>query len=276
MWIIDPKPSVRKALKDAVVTVQHCRSLNAIDQTQLEVLYNTYDTKKGRVDSADLAPLDAKKDVIKKQYPKTYGKEVLSYIRKDLMKDVERCPICSVLPVTDLDHFLNESQFGQLAVCRLNLVPTCGKCNKLKTDKTADDFVHAYYQQFPANVVFLKADCRIVRGYVIPVFYIDGSGLGDSTLARRLKSQIKAVHLKNRLRAASKEFMRTLFQGTRFTTDKALKAYLKKRVSDKTVEYGLNDWRTALIRGLIACPEFDMTVVQNYRRSTKRTRDGRV
>lgn len=276
MWIIDLKPSVGKALKDAAVTVQHCRNLDLADQTKMEVLYTTYSSKKGRVDAADLAPLDAKKDIIKKQYSKTYGKDVLSYIRKDLMMDIERCPICSVLPVTDLDHFWNESQFGQLAVCRLNLVPTCGKCNRLKTNKPADDFVHAYYQRFPVNVVFLKADCKIVRGYVIPVFSIDGSGLGDPTLTQRLKSQIKAVHLKNRLRAASKEFMRTLFQGTRFTTNQALKAYLKKRENDKTAEYGLNDWRTALIRGLRACPGFDMTVVQNYRRSAKRTRDGRV
>lgn len=276
MWIIDPKPSVKKALKDAAITVQHSRNLDVADQTKLEVLYTTYNSKKGRVDATDLAPLEAKKEIIKKQYPKTYGKDVLSYIRKDLMKDIERCPVCSVLPVTDLDHFWNESQYGQLAVCRLNLVPTCGKCNRLKTNKPADDFLHAYYQQFPANVVFLKSDCKIVRGYVVPVFSIDGSGLGDPTLTRRLKSQIKAVRLKNRLRAASKEFMRALFQGTRFTTNQALKAYLKKRENDKTAEYGLNDWRTALIRGLRACPGFDIAIVQNYRRSTKRTRDGKV
>ena len=41
-------------------------------------------------------------------------------------------------------------------------------------------------------------------------------------------------------------------------------------------EYGLNDWRTALIRGLRACPGMNMSVVLNYRRSTSRTRDGRI
>ena len=32
-------------------------------------------------------------------------------------------------------------------------------------------------------------------------------------------------------------------------------------------EYGDNDWRTAVVRGLMNCRAFDMTVVNNYRRN---------
>lgn len=276
MWGIPDKPTLRKAKNDAAKTVAHCRGLDAADEVKLKTLYEAYDTKNGRPDAADLAPLDGKKDVIKKQYPKTYGNGDLSYIRRELMKDVDRCPMCSILPPTDLDHFWNQSNFGQLAVCRLNLIPACGICNKKKTNGNPDDFVHAYYQQFPAGVVFLKADCKIVRGYVVPMFSIDGSGLGDATLTRRLNSQVTEVKLKNRLRAASKGFLRELFQGTTFSTDRALNAYLSKAEKDKTSVYGLNDWRTALIRGLRACPGMNMSVVLNYRKSTSRTRDGRI
>lgn len=276
MWKIEGRPTLRKALNDAAKTVAHSRSLDAADQAKLEVLYRVYEKKQGRLDAADLAPLNAKKDIIKKQYPKTYGKDVLSYIRKDLMKDIEKCPMCSILPVTDLDHFWNESQYGQLAVCRLNLIPTCGKCNKAKTNSSPDDYIHAYYQQFPNDVVFLKANCKVVRGYVVPSFSIDGTGLGDATLTQRLNSQIAGIKLKNRLRAATKEYMRALFQGTKFNTDRALRAFLIRTETKLTGEIGLNDWRTALVRGLKTCSGFDMTVVQNYRRSTKRTRDGRV
>lgn len=276
MWTIPDKPTLRKALNDAAKTVSHCRSLDAADQAKLETLYRTYDAKEGRLDNADLTPLEGKKDEIKKHYSKTYGKGELAYIRKELMKDIERCPMCSILPVTDLDHFWNESQYGQLAVCRLNLVPTCGKCNKKKTNSSPDEFVHAYYQQFPAGVIFFKATCKIVKGYVVPSFSIDGAGLGDAVLTRRLTSQVTEIKLKNRLRAATKEYLRVLFQETKFTTDRTLSAFLKRTVMNLTLEYGLNDWRTALVRGLISCPGMDMTVVQNYRRSTKRSRDGRV
>lgn len=254
MWIITDKPTIRKAKNDAAQIVAHCRGLNDADKAKLETLYDTYETKKGRLDAVDLSPLEKKKDIIKRQYPKTYGKGVLSNIRKDLMKDISRCPMCSVLPVTDLDHFWNESQYGQLAVCRLNLIPLCGKCNKEKTDSNPDDFVHAYYQQFPVGVVFLKADCKIMKDYVVPSFSIDGTCLGDATLTRRLNSQISEIKLKSRLRAATKEYLRALFQGTKFTTDRALKAFLVRSEKNLTYEYGLNDWRTALIRGIIACP----------------------
>ena len=276
MWLIEKPPTLRKAIKDAANTVAHCRSLDAADQTKLETLYTVYDTKKGRIDTADLAPLDGKKGDIKKQYPKTFGKGILSYIRKELMKDIERCPMCSLLPVTDLDHFWNQSDYGQLAVCRMNLIPVCGICNGFKTDSSPDLFIHTYYEQIPAGVVFLKANCNIVNGYVVPSFSIDGTSLGNPILTQRMKDQIVQVHLKTRLRAASKEFMRKLLQGTTFTSNAVLKSFLKKEESEKTKDFGLNDWRTALIRGLRACPGFDMTVVMNYRRSTKRTRDARI
>lgn len=276
MWGITDKPTLGKAKNDTVKTVAHCRGLDAADEVKLKTLYEAYDITNGRPDAADLAPLNGKKDIIKNQYPKTYGKGELSYIRRQLMKDVDRCPMCSILPPTDLDHFWNQSDYGQLAVCRLNLIPACGICNKKKTNGNPDDFVHAYYQQFPAGVVFLKADCKIVRGYVVPTFSIDGSGLGDATLTRRLNSQMTEIKLENRIRAASKGFLRELFQGTSFNTERVLRAYLFKAEKDKTDEYGLNDWRTALIRGLRACPGMNMSIVQNYRRSTSRTRDGRI
>lgn len=276
MWGIPDKPTLMMAKKDAAKTVEHCRELDADDEVKLITLYKVYDTKKGRLDAADLAPLEGEKDIIKSQYRKTYGKGDLSYIRRQLMKNVDRCPMCSILPPTDLDHFWNQSDYGQLAVCRLNLVPACGVCNKKKTNGNPDDFVHAYYQQFPVGVVFLKANCKIVSGYVVPTFSIDGSGLGDSTLARRLNSQVSEVKLKNRIRSASKGFLRELFQGTKFNTKRALSAYLCKAEIDKADEYGLNDWRTALIRGLKSCPDMNMSVVLNYRKSTSRTRDGRI
>jgi len=268
---------MQKALNDAAITVSHCRGLDSFDQTDLEALYRTYNSKNGRVSVEDLSSLsDSKSEVIRSQYSKTYGSNQLSYIRTDLMKDVERCPMCSLLPVTDLDHFWCSSHFGQLAVCRLNLVPTCGICNKKKSDDDADGFIHAYYQHFPIGVVFLKADCKILRGYVVPVFSIDGSGIADPTLERRLNNQIDKINLKARLRAATKEYLRELFQETTFSTDKVMKAFLSKTEKKLIKHKGINDWRTALIRGIRACPGMSITVVQNYRKSSKRLKDGRV
>ncbi len=107
-------------------------------------------------------------------------------------------------------------------------------------------------------------------------FYIDGTELGNKTLENRLKSQMAGIKLKQRLRSASKGFLREMFQRATFKTERAMRNSLVASEKDKGNIFGMNDWRTALVRGLIACHGFDMSVVMTYRHSTKRTRDGRV
>lgn len=288
MWRLKT-PSLKSALRDADVTVRHCRGLGDDDIARLRTLYETYHNQSGFVSNADLAPLDSKKAIIADQYAKTSGKEKprkgqtigqdkpLVYMRNQLMSGVDRCPMCSILPVSDLDHVWPQSIYGQLAVCRLNLVPVCGKCNKEKKDVAPSEFIHTYYQQFPADVIFLVATCRVILGKVIPRFTIDQSALRDHSLAHRLNKQMVHVKLRARLQKASQEFLMKLFREAAVSNDAELKVYLEDRLhkyedGEYPYDYGRNDWRTALLRGLLACPAVDINVVRGYQQAKKRSK----
>ena len=288
MWRLR-KPNLLRSIRDAKVTVDHCRDLDSADYAKLCDLYKAYDKKNGEVSDADLKPLETKKNVIEGQYSKTSGKEKprkgqtigkdkpLVYMRNDLMVGMDRCPMCSILPVTDLDHVWPKSEYGQLAVCRLNLVPVCGKCNKEKKDIKPSEFIHTYYQKFPSGVVFLIATCHVVLGKIIPRFTIDQLALKDDDLARRLNSQMKHIKLIFRLQKASQEFFMKLFREVKVSNNEELKLFLEDRLKiyengTYPYDYGRNDWRTALLRGMLACPAVDINVVKGYQKAKRRSK----
>lgn len=268
MWTLR-KPDLRKAKKDIDVVLAHCKKLGAGDKPLLEQLYDDYDNGGGVATPLQLLPLDGKKDIIRGQYAKTTGKQPgkrannhLVYIRTELNKNVVKCPYCSVNAPQQLDHYMDKSHYGQLAVCRLNLVPLCGTCNNKKGEKPYTDFVHPYYQRFPA-ADFLVADCKIVKNRVVAKFLIDRVALGDNALADKIEKQIVHISLRQRLQKATTEFLSQTFLSFCGSTDAELKSFLNQHLLNTSALYGRNDWRTALLRGLAVCPQFDVNVVKN-------------
>lgn len=262
MWKLT-KPDLSKAKKDLDVVVKHCRCLDNTDKGLLDQLYNDYDNGGGTVTKLQLQPLDGKKDVIKNQYAKTTGKgNPLVYIRRELRKGVNKCPYCSINMPQQLDHYMDKAHYGQLAVCRLNLVPLCGTCNNKKGEISYTDFIHPYYQSFP-DADFLEADCKIVNNRVVVSFKVDRVALNDNALADKIEKQMKHINLRSRIRKAMTEFLSQTFLVFIGSTDKELKMFLSRYVANVSLLYGRNDWRTALIRGLVNCRQFDMNVVRN-------------
>lgn len=270
MWILK-KPDLTEAKKDIKVVVRHCNSLNDDDRVLLEQLYDDYNNGGGEVTRQQLLPLDSKKEVIKQQYAKTIGKlsgrcqdNHLVNMRTDLLHGVHKCPYCSINEPEQLDHYMDKSRYGQLAVCRLNLVPLCCKCNNSKRDLPYSDFVHPYYQSFP-DADILVADCKIVRNNVVVSWGIDRDVLGDEELADRIESQMKHIQLLPRLQKAMIEFLSQSFGSFNGSEDDELKECLGLLLRSTSSCYGRNDWRTALIRGLIKCPQFDVRVVEEMK-----------
>lgn len=75
-----------------------------------------------------------------------------------LIQSAERgiCPLCCQRMVATLDHYLPKARFPALAVAPLNLIPACGECNFIKSqklDKANRDQLgstfHPYFDFFP-------------------------------------------------------------------------------------------------------------------------------
>lgn len=73
------------------------------------------------------------------------------------------------------------------------------------------------------------------------------------------------VHLGRRLKKCAHEFIASHFAYCNFTNGSELKAYLNVLLSQVQGVYEMNDWRTALVRGLMLCPQFNIAVVNNLK-----------
>lgn len=269
MWILK-KPSLAEAKKDIDVVIDHSRNLDDREKPLLEKLYDDYDNGQGEATAAQLFPLESKKNIIKGQYDKTSGKKSdgynkpLVYIRTELNRGVAKCPYCSINAPQQLDHYMDKNDYGQLATCRLNLVPLCATCNNLKGKTSYKEFTHPYYQKFP-KADFLVADCKVQNNHLVVKFRIDPMVITDVKLRAKLNNQISHIHLCHRLQKAVNEFLLTHFMYCVGFSDISLKTYLQKLFDNMNVMYGRNDWRTALLRGLLACASFNMNVVNNMK-----------
>lgn len=265
MWKLR-KPGTGRMADDIDRLVSHCALLGETDKPKLHALYRDYDRGGGEVTAAQLLPLAAKGTAIREQYKKTYKGQPLAYMRGEILAGVDRCPYCGINECSTLDHFMDKSTYGQLAVCRLNLVPMCGVCNTRKSDTPYSEFTHPYYARFP-DTDFLRAVCSIRDGCVVVDWGIDASSVGDPQLLARLRSQLDRTGLRERLGGEAVSCLRDMFHGCRFASRQALRAFLSIELADKMGRYGRNHWRTALIRGMLGCADFTESVANEYGRS---------
>jgi hypothetical protein len=87
-----------------------------------------------------------------------------------------RCPLCGQRYVSTLDHHLPKAHYPSLAVAPLNLIPSCGECNKAKLDITplhaVDEMLHPYFddidQQRWLRGTVLETQPAVVHFSVVP------------------------------------------------------------------------------------------------------------
>jgi hypothetical protein len=65
------------------------------------------------------------------------------------------CLFCGIGEIDQIDHFFPQEHFPEFAILHKNLIPICGKCNEIKSDKIPgkDDinFLHLIYDVLPID-----------------------------------------------------------------------------------------------------------------------------
>lgn len=265
MWKLDKPCLLQATTIDIDKLTTHCSALGDRDKATLKKLYLAYDDQKGMVTKDQLNTIaDNKTNAIHGQYNKTYSGKQLYYIRTELFENIDLCPCCSINSVSQLDHFMPQSEYKALSVCRLNLVPTCGECNNKKNDNEYSNFIHAYYDTFP-NAPFLIAKVGIINSLFTVKFNFDSAIINNKTLEDKLIYQANNIQLWDRLRKATNSFISTLCNSSFASDSQAVKLWLKDILKYHEKSFGLNDWRTAVIRGILECPDLDINVINNYK-----------
>lgn len=260
MWKLD-KPLLGIATgEDIDDLVLHCNLLSDADKPILKALYCQYDAQNGAVSNAQHNSVAANKAAaIKREYGKTYKGEEHYHLRDSLLKNVYRCPYCSINQPCTLDHYMPQSDYPALSMCRLNLVPMCADCNRKKNDYPYSGFIHPYYQSFP-NRSFLVAKVTVRHNRIIVSFSLDQEAISDAKLEEKLNYQIDKIDLLERMSKSASAFVEDLCAQCHCFMGIGFELWLKMRLKDHRKRFGINDWRTAVLLALIESDEVDYHV----------------
>lgn len=268
MWKLK-KPSLADAKKD-LDDVQAVRP-KITNQTihDLEVLYEQYDTK-GFVTDAELNAAVAAKSqegTIQNLYAELGKNGKLHDMRIRIRRGIMLCPMCSISVPETLDHYMPQEAYKTLAICRLNLVPTCGTCNNLKNEKSFDSFPHVYYTQYP-SVSFIEATIHVNKEQRKRTFTWEfrvKKELVEKDLSEKIEYQWNVV-MPERLDIAVVGYVNGLFENYVPKTNWGLRMYMKIEQQRAEIKYGLNDWRNALLCAMLKCEELSPLDIEYFKK----------
>ena len=101
-----------------------------------------------------------------------------------------RCPLCSQLPVSTIDHYLPKSKYPAIAVFPHNLVPACSRCNGHKLAEVDGLTLHPYYDNVE-TIRWLK--CVLLDGESISVRFDVWEDVEPAVLRQRMINHLNHV-----------------------------------------------------------------------------------
>ena len=239
MWSL-PKPDLDETLKKMVTDYDSqnasltTQQLNTISDETAQNIYDHFnDTQKGKR---------------------------CFFIREKLFENADTCPYCGISESGSLDHYMDKKDYKAMALCRLNLVPMCMRCNRPKSTLPYTDFINPYYFTWP-NIEFFLCDVKLVQSEISFIFSISSTSLNPQ-VADRLNEQIQVIDLSNRLDKATVLFLRDnvfLDNDTSLSLIESLPSMIKKR---EKKPYLYNHWQTAVLRGLQRCINGNVSVAE--------------
>jgi len=242
-------------------------TLTAEEKTIIQEIYNKYEALKGAQNNVLKGPTLSKetKNAIHDAYSEVQKSRRLSGLRDRLLLNINRCPVCGILPADTLDHHLPKSEFKPLGVYSSNLVPMCEKCNNKKrtVDGTGNTkaFIHFYYEELPLNEQFFIANAEMKDGALIVTYKIDKTPNLTDPQYDSIKYQLERIGFKERIIKDQTIFLLNHAVGLKKSYGKEknvkrVKEYLLECAEVFITDSGLNDWRTALLIGLSKCDDY--------------------
>jgi 5-methylcytosine-specific restriction endonuclease McrA len=192
-------------------------------------------------------------------YPMTQKGGALEDLRGVMFKAAgRRCLLCGADRPTSLDHVLPKSKHPALSVLPLNLVGACEPCNRRKQSTCLADparqFIHPYFDQVPAGVVWLRCTPLSADGVLAPAFRIAAPTGMNAELTARLAWQFTRLQLGDYYADEAVLHCTGQAGGWLEVLDDpgaGLRATLEGSLRSISGPYGVNHWMAALLRGMI-------------------------
>lgn len=176
------------------------------------------------------------------------GRSLYMAIRQSAPKN--RCPLCSQLPVSTIDHYLPKAKFPAYSLLPLNMVPSCERCNDYKSEESDALTLHPYYDSLEA-LPWLQ--CTLFDGEAVAISFGVMNSVEPSSLRQRMINHLHHVGVGELYQASALSHLadirhRLCVLGST-GGDSAVQAYLIEEHESRQVRR-LNSWATALYSAL--------------------------
>jgi hypothetical protein len=241
-------------------------TLSTEEEKFISEIYKEYDAVKGmpveKFKGTELSPTTSK--AIRNGYAEVQEKRRLSALRSRILLAVNLCPFCSIMPADELDHHLPQSIYHPLAIYSSNLVPICHRCNNHKKAITGEQagksFMHVYFNELPEDEHFFIANPALTEKSLSVEFKVFKSAALNDLNYSQLLFQTERIQLQKRLEKAINDFLipicvslEIVYEGNNV---ESVKYCLSKQYQQHIKSYGLNDWRTVLLKSLFEYDDF--------------------
>ncbi|MCR8659176.1 HNH endonuclease [Paenibacillus endoradicis] len=170
------------------------------------------------------------------------------------------CPYCGISEPDTLDHYLPKGTFPEFSVLSINLIPSCGTCNRNKGEKWLEGetrrIINFYYDQLP-NEKVLNIHIEYVQESDIPVISFSLSnevGITESFF-NTIEFHYRDLHLFERFsKQVSDKFTGIyleLLEGVSVLSIEEQKDNIQRRINSLTKRYGLNHWEVCLYEAVL-------------------------
>lgn len=260
--VVDAEEELDTALTRADGTLVH--RVTRSQRSGILRLYEMYDVLGGQPCAVLLGRRFAEnfRVAVRQAYAQVQEGGRLAALRARLKLAAVKCPYCGFGEIYELDHHLPHSRYRLLAIYARNLVPSCHVCNHKKralAEESPDaQIAHVYLDTFPA-ARFMSAQVHVSERGLRVTFSIEHcAGMSDE-LFRRLQFQFVRFDLNARYQPEVDTFiggLRPSIEDAARNGPASLTVWLEMSRDTLQTQFGLNDWRPALLDSLARSYEF--------------------
>jgi len=230
-------------------------------------LYREYSTRVNLDDAPELHPF-----TIDDRAALTGNAECLSHVRfgplrSEVLKSAPtgKCAYCFQLKASEVDHYLPKEIFGEYSVYAPNLVPSCSKCNRIKSKRYKREnggrrYVHPYLDPFPHGTSVHLAGTVDMEVSVSVRFTLVKPTEVPESLWLIVQQQFKDLKLLERYSDEAAEEMASMLSAYYAHYDRGGAQELHRQLAiqrdSKRNLYGFNHWWPVLLEALCASVEF--------------------
>lgn len=176
------------------------------------------------------------------------------------------CPLCGVNLAETMDHFIPQTGYPLFAVHPLNLIPSCERCNKRKSNKISDGKKRKFWNPYidtPPKEEYLECEVKEGTGGIVEVDFRLKKGSIDENTYRLLENtmlkkgqDVFGVYKEASGKIISSFIMKAVRQIQKVNQKKSFNeclADLKNEVED---EYEANDCGSVIRKALVTSSVF--------------------